>query len=209
MFVALLAEASLGAGAALAQGRINIAAQQRGDVYFHLLPAQVGILHRVAVDGAGLIFWEHNGRLGADPRARGTIGLAVVVVLRLDSMLLVHPVNSKQTKAQTLHAIRAAVVVNDRKPRLPVAVYNRSRPGADTLGCLGNAGGVEASDVLKTDRRFRRNVFRLACASLGELAEHEQRPSRMRRHASARNGARDRETFFPQRRQSIETLDAF
>jgi len=73
----------------------------------------------------------------------------------------------------------------------------------------GDADGIETGDVLKAHRRLRRNALRFGRASVGELAEHEQRSARMRRDASARNSARDGETFFQQRGQSSKTLDGF
>ena len=128
--VAFLAEAALRSFAAFAEHRINIAAEQRGDVDLHLLALEVGVAHHVAVDGAGFVFGEHDGGFGADARAGGAVGFAVVVVLHLNFLPAVHAIDAEQAEAQALHAVRAAVVVDDREPRLPIAVLRRVRPGA-------------------------------------------------------------------------------
>src|SRR6185295_17898975 len=87
---------------------------------------------------------------GAHPRTGGTVGLAVVVVLDLDFLPGIHAIDAEQAEAQALHAVGAAVVVDDGEPRLPIAVFGGARLAAGGLSRVGNAGGVQAGDVLET-----------------------------------------------------------
>src|SRR5207249_11887739 len=117
--IALFREAGFRALASVAQHLIDIPTQQRGDVDLHFFPLQIGIADDVAIDWAGLVLREHDGGLGTDARAGGAVGFAIVIVLDLDAMLLIHSIDADQTETQALHAIRAAIVINDREPGFP------------------------------------------------------------------------------------------
>src|SRR5439155_14664793 len=138
--------------AALTQHRVNIPAQQRRDVNFHLLPIEVGLTDNIAVNRPGFVFWEHDSRFRADARTGRTIGFAIVVGLHLDFLLLIDAVNAKETKAQALHAIGAAIVIDHREPRLPLAVRDRAGFGSHPLHSFVQTRSIESSDVFKANR---------------------------------------------------------
>ena len=119
--VALLGEARLRLGAAIAQHRVDVAAEQRRDVHLHRLAAHVVGLHLLAVDRAVAILREHDRDFGADARAGRAIGLAVALVLDLNLAVRRHAVDVEQAEAQALHAVGAARVVDHREPGLPGA----------------------------------------------------------------------------------------
>ena len=62
--------------------------------------------------GPALYFGEHDGHFRADPRASRAVGLAVAFMLDLDFAVWRSPIHAEQAKAQALHAIGAARVVN-------------------------------------------------------------------------------------------------
>ena len=69
---------------------------------------------------------KHDRDFGADARAGRTVGLAVALVLHLNLAVLLDAVHVEEAEAQTLHAVRAARVVDDREPRLPGAQLARA-----------------------------------------------------------------------------------
>ena len=73
-------------------------------------------------DAAAFIFGKHDRRFGANATAGWAVGFAIVIILDLDLLLIIHAVDIKQAKGQTLHAVGAPVVINDWKPWFPVAV---------------------------------------------------------------------------------------
>ena len=79
----------------------------------------------IAVDRRVPVLREHDRDFGADARAGGAVGLAVALVLHLNLAVL-DAVDVEQTEAQTLHAVGAARVVDDREPRLPAAGGGRA-----------------------------------------------------------------------------------
>src|SRR2546430_17175222 len=67
-----------------------------------------------------------------------------------DALPILH---AEQAETQALHAIGAAVVVDDRKPRLPIAVFRGVGFGPDCFNRLGDPVRVEARDIRSEERR--------------------------------------------------------
>ena len=89
-------------------------------------------------------------------------------------LLFVHAIDAEQAEAQALHTIRAAVVVDDRKPRLPVAVPDGGGFAAGGLDQFGDARGVAVGDVLETQVEFATGVLELRSVPLVELSEDQE-----------------------------------
>ena len=120
-------------------------------------------------------FGKQDRHLGADPRARGAVGLAVVVVLDLDLAGLRDAVDVEEAEAQALHAVGAAVEVDDRKPRFPLARLVDLAIGPDGLDQRRHPVGRLVADVPEPDPASGFGADRLGRLALGETAEHRQR----------------------------------
>src|SRR5688572_17098164 len=90
--------------------------------------------------GAALYFGKRIATSGAHARARGAVGLAVAGLLDAD-LALGGAVHVEQAEAQALHAVRAAVVVDHREPRLPPAGRRHVH--------LARDGGYARDDLLR------------------------------------------------------------
>ena len=143
--VALLREARLRLGAAVAQHRVDVAAEQRRDVDLHRLAPHVVRLDLLAVDRPVAVLREHDRDFGADARAGRAVGLAVALVLHLNLAVRRDAVDVEQAEAQALHAVGAARVVDDREPRLPRCGGGRGRVGTALDRRRQRVGGGESS----------------------------------------------------------------
>ena len=67
---------------------------------------------------------------------------------------LVDAVDAEETEAQALHAIGAAIVVDHREPRLPLAVLQSLGAGAGLLDRVTNPIHVEGIDLVRAGANF-------------------------------------------------------
>ena len=85
-------------------------------------------------------------------------------------------IDVEQAEAQALHAVGAAVVVDDREPRLPGAglVHGAAARGRNSSTSSTTAAGVEAGDVARLDADPAGAILEAGGAAV-ERAEHQQR----------------------------------
>ena len=175
LLVALLREARLRLLAAVAQRRVDVAAEQGRDVHLHGLAADVVRLDLAAVNRPVAVLREENRHLRADARAGRAVGLAVVVVLNLDLAALRDAVDVEEAEAQALHAVGAAVEVDDREPGLPaprLAWTSHSARMASTSAAT--ASGVSSPMSRNQTRPPASAPSGLGRLGLREAAEHRQ-----------------------------------
>src|SRR5205085_2423959 len=129
----------------------------------------------VAIDGAGLVFWKHDRRLGADTGTGGAVRFTVVLVLHLEPALFVYSIHTEEAEAQTLHAIRAAIVVDDGEPGLPLAVPDGARARAFGFHQIRHGRRVPIGNIVKAHRNGLPRIVSLRCAAIRESPEHDKR----------------------------------
>ena len=176
--VAFFGEAGSGAFASVAEEGVDIATEEGGDVDFHFFALEVGVVDDFAIDGARLVFWEHDGGFGADAGAGGAVGFAVVLILDLEFFVLVDAVDAEEAEGEALHAVGAAVIIDDGEPRFPVASFGRVGVFAEFVECFlgwgrfgkvergAGWGGGEVADF--------RKVGRIGCGANDGAAVFEQ-----------------------------------
>jgi hypothetical protein len=181
--VALLAETAARLFAALAQHGVDITPQQCADVYLHLFPVQVRITDDISIDRARLVFGKHDGGLRTHSGTSRAVGFAVVVVLDLDFLGTVDPIDTKEAEAETLHAIGAAVIIDDRKPGFPVSLPNRFQLCASGIDNAGQTGWVLAGQIVELHFSSVRsaNIRRVL---VREVAQHQERTTIVRRNVA-------------------------
>ena len=143
--VAFFGEAGSGAFASIAEERVDIATEEGGDVDFHFFALEVGVVDDFAIDGARLIFREHDGGFGADAGAGGAVGFAVVLILDLQFFVLIDAVDAEEAEGEALHAVGAAVVIDDGEPGFPVTCVGGA--GLFTEFVQGLCGGCACGEV--------------------------------------------------------------
>src|SRR6185295_15603027 len=150
--VALLRETRLRLRAAVAQQRVDVAAQQGRDVDLHRLAPHVVLADPIAVDRAVAVLRKHDRDFGADPGAGRTVRLAVVLIADLNLTIRRNAVHVEQAKAEALHAIRAAAVIDHREPRLPRSGFHSVRPDMQLFRRFHYGPCVHSVDLLKSHR---------------------------------------------------------
>jgi len=171
---ALFGEAGAGGEAALFEGGVDIATEEGGDVDFDFFASGVGFVDFVAVDGAGLILGEHDGDLWADAGAGGAVGLAVVVVLDLDFIVIADAVDVEETEGEALHAVGAAGVIDDGEPGLPFAGLVHGALTAKAFDQGEDGVAIEVGDVVGFDGGATGGVFESGWLAVGKAAEEEE-----------------------------------
>ena len=125
--VALLGEAGLRPFAALAEHRIDIAAEQRGDIDLHLLSRfKSASLTTSPLIGPALYFGNMIAASGQTREQAGQLVLQLSLFCTWMLLSVIHAIDAEEAEAQALHAIGAAIVIDDRKPRLPFAASWRN-----------------------------------------------------------------------------------
>ena len=134
----------------------------------------VGRADIVSIDRSGLIFRKHDRDFGADAGAGGAVGLAVVVVLHLDFVFGADAIDIKETKAQALHAIGAAGVIDNRKPGFPLSrfIHRLATPGFFHEG--DDAVRIQIRDVSGLDLHSPGGVFEFRCLARRKGAQEKQ-----------------------------------
>src|SRR6185436_9815030 len=151
---------------------------------------EVLLADHVAVDRPLLVLREEDRDLGADARAGGAVGLAVALVLDRELVVLVDAVDLEQAEREALHAVGAAVVVDDGEPGLPRLELARAGLLADLARGAQDGVGAQPAHVPHVGAVDRR---RLAAF---EPAEHEHRRAVGLRHGAARGRTGDFEAVL-------------
>ena len=171
---ALFGEAGAGGEAAVFEGGVDIASEEGGDVDFDFFASGVGFVDFVAVDGAGLILGEHDGDFRADAGAGGAVGLAVVVVLDLDFVVLANAIDVEEAEGEALHAVGAAGVVDDREPGFPFAGLVHGALATEAFDQGEDGVAIEVGDVAGFDGGTAGGVFKGGRLAIREAAEEEE-----------------------------------
>ena len=118
--VTLLGESRLGLLTAVLEHRVNVSTEQRADVDLHRLSPHVILVDFVSVDRTGFVLRKQNRDFRTHARTCRAIGFAIGLILYGDLVGLIDPIHIEQTKTQTLHAVGASIVIDHRKPGLPM-----------------------------------------------------------------------------------------